>query len=185
MNCHQCNEFLEDYLAGRLPLWRRRAFRRHLAACSTCQSNVRANQIIHQSLGRLGRQTCPDAVIARVFDLLHIETGQTTITAVVFRWPRTGYRYRLRWALVMVVILGTMILFLPERKFHAPKAKHYSAAEIQQAKDQIKFAISWFGQFRLQTQQVLEKKILPDQIIAPLRSTLNTALKPLLVGDNQ
>jgi anti-sigma factor RsiW len=185
MTCQQCNELLDDYLSGMLPFGRKLAFKRHLTICSSCRSNVRDNQIVRQSLQRLGIQRCPDEVVLRVFEILQIEPRSASVAPWVLRWSGVTFRYRWRWALAMAIIIGVIILFSPEPRFRPSAEKQYTAAEIQQAKDQVKFTISWLHQVQTKTLQVLEEKILPDQIVKPLRSSLSTALKPLLSGEKQ
>lgn len=185
MTCHQCNELLDDYLSGKLPFGSKLAFKRHLTVCSGCWSKVRDHQIVRQSLQRLGIQRCPDEVVLRVFEILQIGPGTPSVAPLVLRWSGANFRYRLRWALTIVIIVGVMILFSSEPKFRPSAPKQYTTAEIQQAKDQVKFAISWLQQVQIKTMRVLEEQILPDQIVRPLRSSLSTALKPLLSGEKQ
>ncbi|MDZ7318468.1 MAG: hypothetical protein ONB11_04890, partial [candidate division KSB1 bacterium] len=142
--------------------------------------------MIHQSLQQLGIQPCPDDVILRVLEILQIDPKSSTKHSFGSRRPGMAVRYRWRWATVaLIVIIGAMIVVSPKHGLPPPEAKHYTDAEIQQAKDQVRFTISWLRQVQIQTQKALEDQIFPQQVIKPLRSSLSTALKPLFNGEKR
>ena len=58
----------------------------------------------------------------------------------------------------------------------------YSTQEIEQATDQVKLALAYLNQVTSRTEEIIEKQILPQQVIKPMKSSIKTALKPLING---
>ena len=75
-----------------------------------------------------------------------------------------------------------MILIYPKMNRQTNIKKQYTEAEIEQATDQVKLALSYFNEITNRTQKILEERVLPKQVIEPMKSSIRTAIKPLLNG---
>jgi hypothetical protein len=137
-----------------------------------------------ESLHGLEKKTCPDSVVNQVMDILNLDA----IPARRRRLPdffaaRVGRR---RWQLGLIgaaACAALLFLFFHPKGAPPPQPKqHYTQQEIDQAKSQVKMALSYFNKITSETQLILESNVLPEHVVKPLKSSIKTAIKPIFNG---
>lgn len=185
MTCQQVEQLLDDFHDGKISLKTKRQINAHLESCSNCHSLYNNYQTMLDSLHRLEVHSCPDEIVENVYAILNLEKGavssRQSFVDLIFEYVR---QYRFRLGIVGAVAVIILSLMISDVNFHQPPQieKQYSETEIEQAKDQVKLALAFFNEITGRTQKILEEQVLPQQVIQPLKTSLKTAIKPLLNG---
>ena len=184
MNCQECQNLMDEYFHQELSFKIKKRVRGHLKGCSACQTEYLQFEKMLQEIGGLRTQPCPDEVTERVFQILNIADEKEFHFSFIQKIIKFLNRYRWKVALIgtTAVIVFFMILIYPKMNRQTDIKQQYSEAEIRQATDQVKLALAYFNEITSRTQKIIEEQVLPQQVIEPMKSSINSAIKPLLNG---
>lgn len=184
MNCQECQNLKDGYFHHELSFKIKKQVRAHLKICSTCCAEYLQYEKLLQEIGSLKIQPCPDEVTERVFEILSLDENKAIRISLIEKFIKFVNRYR--WKIVVAgavaVVIPCMIVIYPIITRQTMNKQHYTEAEIEQAKDQVKLALAYFNMITSRTQKILEEQVLPQQVIEPMKSSIKTAIKPLLNG---
>jgi len=184
MNCQECQNFVDEYFHHELSFKIKQQVRGHLKGCSVCQTEYLQYEKMLQEISSLEIQPCPDEVTERVFQILNLADEKKIHFSFIENIINFLSRYR--WKVVLTgataVIVFFLILFYPKINRQTDIKQQYSEAEIRQATDQVKLALAYFSEITNRTQKIIEEQVLPHQVIEPMKSSIKTAIKPLLNG---
>lgn len=184
MNCQECENLMDEFVHQLLSSKTRKQFKQHLKSCSTCLVTYQGYKGMLKSLRSLDVQTCPDEVVENVYRILNLEKERKSRFSLIE--PVTEFFNRYRWKIGLVgaaaAIMLCFILIYPRISDHHTTKQQYTEAEIEQAEDQVKLALSYFNEITSRTQKILEEQVLPQQVIKPMKSSIKTAIKPLING---
>ena len=184
MNCQECQNLIDEYFHHELSFKIKQQVRGHLKGCSACQAEYLQYEKMLQEIGSLGIQPCPDEVTERVFQILNLANEKKIHFSFIEKIITFLNRYRWKVALagVTVVIVFFMILIYPKINRQTYIKQEYTKADIEQATGQVKLALAYFNEITNRTQKIIEEQVLPHQVIEPMKSSIKTAIKPLLNG---
>lgn len=184
MNCSEYENLMDDYFSHQLDKKTKKQVQEHLKVCSNCQAVFADYEKMLHSLHSLELKTCPDEVVDSVMDILNIETDHRHQLSLVDSVRRYFARYRWRIGLIgAAACVALALIFIYPKNVHPPETEaQYSEADIEQAKDQVKIALAYFNKVTTQTQEILEQKVLPEQVVKPMKSSIKTAIKPFFDG---
>lgn len=184
MNCEEFENLMDDYFHHRLTLKSKKQARKHLKLCSNCQKSYYDYKTVMQEIQNLAIQSCPDEVVDNVFNILNLDQQSNYRIPLVSKFveflPR--YRFKIGMAGAVVTIIVAMIFIYPRINNQSSVNQPYSEAQIEQATDQVKLALAYFNDITNRTQKIIEEQVLPQQVIAPMKSSIQTAIKPLMNG---
>ncbi len=184
MNCQECQNLMDEYFHHELSFKIKKQVRGHLKNCSTCQTEYLQYGKMLQEIGSLGIQPCPDEVNERVFQILNLADEKTVHFSFIEKIFNILNRYRWKVSLAgaTVAIVFFIILIYPKINRQTNIKQQYTETEIEQATDQVKLALAYFNEITSRTQKIIEEQVLPNQVIEPMKSSIKTAIKPLLNG---
>ncbi len=184
MNCQECENLLDEYFHLQLSSKIKNQIKVHLKNCLKCQRSFQEYKNMLQELRCLKVQPCPEEVTEKVFRILNLGNEKEIHISLIEKFIERVSRYRWKIALAgaTAAIVFFMILIYPGIYQQNEIKQQYTEAEIDQAKDQVKLALAYFNEITSRTQKILEDQVLPEQIIKPMKSSIKTAIKPLLNG---
>jgi site-specific recombinase len=96
----------------------------------------------------------------------------------------TGWKPALAFATLLLVVVTSSLLTDPQNPaglFDQPvnSSQSYSAAEVQAAETQAKWAIAYIAKVSQETGSTVENEVLEENLTAPMRR----ALRPLATAD--
>ena len=184
MNCQECQDLVDEYFHQELSFKIKQRVRRHLKSCSVCQTEYLQYEKMLQEIGSLEIQPCPDEVTERVFQILNLAEDKTIRFSLINYIIKflNRYRWKVALAAATITIVFFMILIYPRMNRQTDIQQQYTEAQIKQAKDQVKLALAYFNEITNRTQKIIEEQVLPHQVIEPMKSSIKTAIKPLLNG---
>jgi hypothetical protein len=184
MNCQECQNLVDEYFHQELSFKIKKRVRGHLKGCSECQTEYLQYEKMLQEIGSLEIQPSPDEVTERVFQILNLADEKTIHFSFIEKIVNFLNRFRWKVALAgaTVVIIFFMMLIYTKMNRQTDLRQHYTQAEIEQATDQVKLALAYFNEITSRTQKIIEEQVLPHQVIEPMKSSIKTAIKPLLNG---
>lgn len=184
MNCQECQNFVDEYFHQELSFKIKRRIRVHLKSCQNCQNTFHEYEKILREIQNFEVQPCPDEVTERVFQILNLADEKKI--HFLFREKIVNFLNRYRWKVALAGATAIMILFMiliyPKINRQIDIKQDYTEAEIDQATDQVKLALAYFNEITSQTQKIIEEQVLPQQVIEPMKSSIKSAIKPLLNG---
>lgn len=170
---------VEAYVDGDLPADERATFEQVLDEHPQWMHEVRQAERIHQELSDFPTLTCPPQVTQAVLE--HARTAdQPSGWADVWDrfWAQIDELTRFGWqpavamaSLVLIVVASVVLSPAPS----AVESSRYSAAEVERAEAQAKWALAYIAQVGDETQSTLRREVFQEQIANPTRR----ALRPL------
>lgn len=184
MDCKECQGAIGEYFERQLPNKKRKLVSQHLKMCSTCQKEYQEFEIMLNDFRDMKLEKCPPEVVDSVFQILDIADSldqKSTIREALSEFF-FGHARQLRFAAAMIFVCF-FVLFVYVKVSRQPQlSQQYSAEEVEQAKDQVELALAYFNQVTTRTGEILEKQVLPQQVYKPMKTSIKTALKPLING---
>ncbi|NOZ60314.1 MAG: hypothetical protein GXO74_01395 [Calditrichaeota bacterium] len=185
MDCQTCTNLIDEYFDRRLSRKTRKKIERHLAICSECRSDYRNYEKLFEDLKNLGPASCPQEVIQSVNEIIGFDKEEKTSTKFFAGlWLRVSILHRpLRFAgaFIVFIVVGALLF----SQWHKPEPnlrEQYSQAEIEQAANQVKLALAYVNAATSHAGEILQKQVFPEDVIKPMKSSLQQALQPLLDG---
>lgn len=170
---------VEAYVDGDLPADERATFEQVLDEHPHWMHEVQQAERIHHELNDLPALTCPPQVTQAVLEHAR-STERPPGWADVWQrfWNQLDELTRFGWqpvaamtALVLIVVASVVLSPAPT----AVESNRYSAAEVERAEAQAKWALAYIAQVGDNTQTTLRREVFQEQITQPTRR----ALRPL------
>ena len=184
MTCYEVEQLLDEYIDGQLSKTVIKQIRAHLRQCQDCAKKYEAYEQMHQDVSQLGLIRCPENVVTSVYQALELE-GNGKKRALIFDWlsdllSSPAFALRFAGAVIVIVLLITVIYL----KFsNRPQVSvQYTNEEVEQAKNQVKLTLAYINQITSRTEDIIEKQVLPENILKPMKSSIRAAFKPLFNG---
>ncbi len=184
MNCQNCLEFIDKYLEGELSRKQRMQMADHLKKCDHCRKAVEVYEKMTTDIRDIEPRECPNEIVDSVYELLNLNQPKPERVSILERLREflNAHQRQMRLAVAGAVIVFFALL-IHLRVSHQPRINQkYSAEEIDQAKDQVKLALAYFNHVTTKTEEILEKQVLPKDVVQPMKSSIKTAMKPLING---
>lgn len=170
---------IEAYVDGELPPDERATFERVLDDHPHWTQQVRQAKRIRNELNAMPVPACPPQVTQTV--LAHTRSAGSPLNwSTVWRqfWDRFDALTRLSWQ--PVAAMATLVLIVVASVWVSPaptdlETTRYSAAEVERAEAQAKWALAYVAQVGTETQGTLQREVFQEQIADPTRR----ALRPL------
>lgn len=184
MNCQECENLMDEFFQHQLAVNSKKRIRKHLNICSSCRKTYHDYKNVIQVIQNLEIQSCPDEVVDNVFDILNLDRQSNYQLSWITKFAEylSRYRFKIGLAGAVVMIIVSMILVYPIINPKPPVNQQYSNAQVELAKDEVKLALAYFNEITSRTQKIIEEQVLPKQVIAPMKSSIQTAIKPLMNG---
>ncbi len=184
MNCKICNEIIDDYFDGNLPHKKRKQVAEHLLACNGCSETFQEYDKMLKSIQNVDMKTCPNEVVDSVFDILNIDEKASHRKPVFDRINEFLFLNSRQLGIAGTAVVVFFFLFLMFSQFDrtVPIQQQYTTQDVEQATDDVKLALAYFNQVTSRTEEIIEKEILHQQVVRPMKSSIRTALKPLING---
>jgi len=184
MNCVDCETWMDDFFNHELEKKRRRLMERHIRTCPQCRTAFQNYAAMLDSLHGLEQKACPDRVVDQVMDILNLDAIPARRHASHGSFVTMIARHRWRLGLIgAVACVLALLLYLHPKVVRPPQPEaRYTQQEIDEAKDQVKLALSYFNKVTSETQLILESSVLPKHVVRPLKSSIKTAIKPIFNG---
>lgn len=186
------DERVEAYVDGALPADERDRFESMLDAHPEWEKQVQYAKRIQTELHTLPHASCPPQVLDAVFEHTRQASNPAPSTESWWNWVwreldiemHTGWKPALAFATLLFVVVTSSLLTDPQNPaglFDQPvtSTQQYSAAEIQAAETQAKWAIAYIAKVGQKTGSTVEHDVLQDNLTAPMRR----ALRPLAAAD--
>jgi len=181
MNCQEFDNLIVDYLDGSLPKKEQRACRQHVRQCPACRSAALKYRHIVKKLQQLPPVRCPDTVVNAVFEALPVPGRRFSFLEQMFR----NMYWKVSFAATLALLIISLVLFSPHVRNNRVTDEIYTAEEIKQAQKDVALAFQYFHEYMNKTEAVIEKQVLDQALIKPMKSTMKIALKPLIDGGNR
>ena len=184
MDCKKCLEQKENYFDRQVSGKNRKAIKNHLENCPDCSGAFKEYEQMFGELKNLETKKCPDEIVDSVYQILSLDETRERrkpvwefLTEFFFMHTR-----QLKFAVVAVSIF--LLTVLVYDKINQPQnlSTEYTTEEIAEATDQVKLALAYFNQATSRTEEILQKQVLPEQVIKPMKASIKTAFKPLMNG---
>lgn len=184
MDCKICNNLKDDYFDGHLSRKKKKQVSEHLTKCKECSETFREFEKVIKSIQTVEMKKCPDEVVDSVYDILNINDRFLRRKSVLDWINEFLFLHSRQLGVAGVAVIVFFLIFVIHSKINQPSLfeKQYSAHEVEQATDQVKLALAYFNQVTSRTEEIIEKEILPQQVFKPMKSSIKTALKPLING---
>ena len=177
MMCRDVKDLIDVHVRGKLPKRQSRRIETHIDGCADCQQAEQDYRELQKQLKTLGPAECPDETVQSIYRRIGLrEFGPWHHLGVTFS---VRNRFRAAFAAAAVIVLTVGIWWQPARE----RPHTYTQKEIRMAYRQVRATIGRIGQISSMTRSIIEEDILIDEVLCPLSSGLNQALKPILNGD--
>ena len=184
MDCKECQKLMHDYFDRHLSRKKRKQISEHLKMCQKCSTKFQEYEQMLISIQNIEIKKCPNEVVDSVFNILNIH-GKTGRRKSIFdRLNEFLFLYSRQLGITGAAVMVFFFVILIHSKINKPPQvkRQYSTHEVQQATDQVKLALAYLNQVTSRTEEIIEQQILPQQVIKPMKSSIKTALKPLING---
>ncbi len=183
MDCQTCIHLIDEYFDQRLPRKTRKKIVRHLTDCADCRQSYLEYEKLFADLKSVEPVSCPDEVIQSVNEIVGIKKGteKRFLSGLSVEFP-IGFQPLRLAGLAVSVILIAIILFSQFHKSTPEFSEKYTQEEIERAAEQVKLALAYVNAATAQASEILEKQVIPEDVIKPMKSSLKQALQPLLDG---
>lgn len=171
LTCHEIRMMFEDYITDELCHSDRKDFQDHLDQCDNCRIELEKEQKIIQCLIKLPEFRCPEKVTRSILE-------RTVLTERrKFNLSLKNLESIINWrsASISFAVLGiiAILVFSPFKENTIPMQTHYTADEIQKARQQIKWSLTYTAQKLQKT----ENKAIEEVIIQNIPKTIRDAIK--------
>ena len=183
---------VEAYVDGELPADEHDRFEAMLDTHPEWQKQVHYAQRIRTELQALPHASCPPQVTDAVFQHTRQQTNGAAATENWWNWVwreldiemHTGWKPALAFATLLLVVVTSSLLTDPQNPAGlldqpVTTSQQYSAAEVQAAETQAKWALAYIAKVGQETGSTVENEVLEDNLTAPMRR----ALRPLAFAD--
>lgn len=165
--------WLDDYVDGALEEDRRRQFEEHVESCAACRDELDLALELQQALGSLPTMQCPPEVVARV------EAGRAPSQS----GARSGWARAAAGLGIIAAGLLAGLLFLGDRQGavpgDVPTQAELKQAELEQAEEELRFALAYFGGIARKAGMTLRDDVLAERVLEPPRRALQRLNAPL------
>ena len=169
--CNRVRANLDRLLDGDLPDAEQAELAAHLDACPECREELNRERQAVMTMAELPNLTCPDHVIRRVEETTSIQNPEPSL-ADRLRDLFTSLRWKpLSAALPIIVAVILVALLYPTKK--TPESSAYSEEEVQIAKKQAAWTLSYVAQ----TINNAQEKTVEELVRESLRSMIRTRLR--------
>ena len=184
MDCKICENLMDDYFDRHLTRKKRKQISRHLKLCQQCSSAYREYETILGSIHNLEIKQCPDEIVDSVYGILNITETPKHRKSIFDLIGEFMYLHTRQLGLAGAAVVVFFFVILIHSKINKPpQLQHqYSIEEVEQAKDQVKLALAYLNQITSRTGEIIEKQVLPEHVIKPMKSSIKAAIKPLING---
>ena len=170
--CHEIRMMFEDYIKDELRHSDRKHFRHHLDQCEDCQNEFEKEQKVIHCLTNLPQFQCPERVNRAVLEETIFQEKRKFYSSIknletIFNW---------RIASISFAVLGiiALLVFSPFKEENTiPVQTNYSMEEIQKARQQVKWSLTYTAQKLQKT----ENKAIEEVIIQNIPKTIRDAIK--------
>ena len=170
--CHEIRIMFEDYIKDGLRHSDRKHFQDHLGRCEDCRNEFEKEQKVIQCFINLPQFQCPERV------------NRAILKETVFKEKRKFYSYiknletHFNWRIASIsfAVLGMVgvLVFSPfKENISIPAQTNYSTEEIQKARQQVKWSLTYTAQKLQKT----ENKAIEEVIIQNSPKTIRDAIK--------
>ena len=184
MNCKACENLMDDYFDRSLSRKKEKLVSEHIMSCQECSETFHEYEKMLKSIRNIEVQKCPDEVVDSVFNIININEKISSQKSIFDRINEFLFLHSRRLGIAGATVAILFFGFLITSQFDRtpPLQQQYTAKDVEQATDQVKLALAYFNQVTSRTEEMNEKEILPQQVVKPMRSSIRTALKPLING---
>jgi len=177
--CDLFRRAIDQFLAGGLNKRTRKAFLDHAAQCESCRKALAEEKKLVDLLVNVPRPVCPERVVRRII-------ADTCEKENRIRTPHPDHRLYWRTVLVSGVAVAVLLLLMlkPYRSSRTLKPDTYTEEELELAKAQLKWSLSYVAQ----TVNEVEKNTLGDVLMKDMPETVKRIIKksvPLFRGGSQ
>ena len=184
MNCKDYETLMDDYFDRALSRKKQKWISQHLRSCPKCEGTFREYEKMLKSIKNVEIKKCPDEVVDSVFDIININEKFSRHKSVLDRINEFFFLYSRQLGIAGAAATVFLFAFLITSQINrtVPIQQQYTTQEVEQATNQVKLALAYFNQVTSRTEEIIEKEILPQQVVGPMKSSIKTALKPLING---
>jgi anti-sigma factor RsiW len=179
--CNRVRDNLDRLLDGDLPDAERTELTAHLEVCPECRKELNDQQQAAMELAELPSLTCPDHVVRQIEENTAIPNPGISL-ADRLRGLVDSLRWRpLAAALPIVVVILLVALLNPTKK--APDSPTHSEEEVQKAKKQASWTLSYVAQTINNAQDKTVEELVRESLRSMIRTRLRDAVQKT-EGDN-
>lgn len=180
MRCSDLEEYIVDYVDGKISKRHRQEMDEHLEECPECRNILIRERAIRERLHGMPRMECPKRVEDNIFALIENESFFSMFKQRIAEQPR--FRFRFATFVSMAALIIVFGLLFDNQKDSRQKVE-FTAEEIEMATQDVELALSYVGFYAKRTEALLVDQIVSEPIVRPLRSTMKKAFQPLMNGD--
>lgn len=182
MRCNDLEQYMVDYIDGRISKQIQREMDEHLEDCTECRKALFQERAVRARLRELPRMECPKRVEDRVFTL--IENDRESFFSMFKQRiaEQPGWRFRFAAFVSTALLIIVFGVFFDSHEDSRQKVE-FTAEEIEMATQDVELALSYVGYYAKRTEDVLVDQIVSEPIAGPLKSTVKKAFQPLMNGD--
>ena len=187
MNCKECENLIDDFVDSSLSWKNRKLISEHLKICHDCSERFRKYEKMLKSIQNFEMKKCPDEVVDSVFDILSFNEKPRHVKSVFDRINEFLFMNSRQLGIAGVTVIAFFFIFLIHSKINQPSLikKQYSVQEVKQATDQVKLAFAFFNQVTSRTEEIIEKQILSQQVLRPMKSSIKTAFRGVGLNNDE
>lgn len=177
--CRIVRPLLDKMADGELRGRERRKMKRHLASCKTCRCALDREMELNRQLRQLPVVPCPSKVEDAICQTIRMKEPVSQIKTGKQSHDWVSWKtFSLGLAVSAAVLL---ILFIPAGKERPVFHSDYSAEDIQDARDQARWALSYLSQTMQEKENDAVTEIFGNTIPATLKNCLEKSM-PLFHG---
>ncbi len=170
--CERFDLLLEPFVDGELDASEAHALEGHLQSCARCSAELEVVRAVRHELRGLPRLECPPEVAQQALDVARAE-GSAGAGAMPANESDGGMTLWLRAAAALVLLSGGLVagaLLFGDREDLATQATaEYTAAELAQAEEELRFALGYFGSIARRAGTTLRNDVLAERVFEPPR----------------
>ena len=174
-SCAAVSERIEAYLDAELDAASAERLESHAATCVSCRRELEHARLVLGELRGLPLVECPprvsEAVLAQVRERAAAQSGASVAP------PAAGLPswWALAAAALIALAAGIAALTLPfaDRRVEAPeRSAVYTQAELEQAEQDLRFALAYFGGIARKAGMTLRDDVIADRVLEPPRRAM-------------
>ena len=179
MRCRQIQDRLDAFIENDLSGAERKAVEDHLQVCANCHKQWMQATAISETLQALPLKECPAHVVREV--LKRTRTEQSFMDDLrSFLTPLFRPVWRPVVGLALTVAL--LLILFPFSDLRTPEPPICSEQEIRKAQEEIRWALAYVHRTMVRTQSIIRAEVIPDQVVRPIRDSMNTAIESIKEG---